>query len=73
MGKFEFDMADDISVIVQKDRGQKPVVRAINFHNPSKITTVTRTNKEGKKEYVECPFPVKDYNKGMGQDLEDGG
>lgn len=66
MGDSKFAMAGDISITVWRDRGKKPVVIASNYHNPTNITTVQRTNKEGKKEEVTCPYPVHDYNKYMG-------
>jgi hypothetical protein len=36
------------------------------MHNPRNETIVKRTNKEGKKEVVRCPYPVFNYNSKMG-------
>lgn len=36
------------------------------MHNASKVTTVKRTNRKGKKEEVPCPEAISDYNKYMG-------
>lgn len=52
----------DISFTVWKDRGTKPVMIVSTMHNPQVLTTVQRTNKQGKKC---CPITVFDYNKYM--------
>lgn len=66
MGDSDFVQSNDISIVKWRDRGSKPVVIISNFHNPSKMSHVTRTNKKGEQEIIQCPQVVKDYNKFMG-------
>ena len=65
-GESDFAMANEISVCKWKDRGKKSVVVSSNMHTPSETTFVKRTNKEGRKEDVQCPKSISEYNKYMG-------
>lgn len=66
LGEFRHAMTGDISLILWKDRGQKPVSIVSSMHNPDDKTTVKRTNREGVKEEIPCPKSVFDYNDNMG-------
>lgn len=66
MGQSDFAVADEISVYKWKDRGVKSVMVASNMHNATEMDTVLRTNKNGKKETVQCPKSIADYNRFMG-------
>lgn len=66
MGEIDFATAGEISVSKWKARGSKCVLVASNMHNPVEGTFVSRKNKEGEKEQVQCPKSIHDYNKYMG-------
>lgn len=65
-GDFDSVMDGSISVTKWRDRGKKCVLMASNMHNPADLTSVSRTNKEGRKEDIRCPKSIADYNKYMG-------
>ena len=65
-GESDGIIADNISISKWKDRGRKSVCIVSTMHNPLKITQVRRTQKDGKKNLVNCPEAVADYNKYMG-------
>lgn len=66
LGESDFAMCGDISVTKWRDRGKKAVLVGSNMHKPSDKTTVNRKNKAGKKEVVDCPQSIADYNTYMG-------
>lgn len=66
IGEYDYASSEDISVSKWKDRGKKSVVVVSTFHDPQITTTIYRTNKEGKKEAVNCPTSISDYNQNMG-------
>lgn len=65
-GDFDSVMDGSVSITKWKDRGKKCVLMASNMHNPAAITSVLRTNREGRKEQVKCPKSIADYNIYMG-------
>lgn len=66
IGDSDFAQAGDISVVKWKDRGKKSVNVVSNMHNPTKFTTVKRTNKTGERQEIKCPESIAAYNKYMG-------
>lgn len=65
-GDFDSVMDGSISITKWKDRGRNCVLMASNMHNPAAITSVMRTNREGRKEEVKRPKAIADYNTYMG-------
>lgn len=62
-GKIDYKLSDtDIAVFKWQDN--KPVNLISNFRDDE--TTVTRTQKDGRKTHVPCPMAMADYNKNMG-------
>ena len=47
-----------------KDR--KGIYFLSNYHNVTDVMSVGRRNKDGSREEITCPKPVKDYNENMG-------
>lgn len=64
--EIDYASSGDISFIRWSDKGKKPVAVLSSMHKASAVSSVRRTNKEGKKEEVPCPLAIADYNKYMG-------
>ncbi|KAL3268689.1 hypothetical protein HHI36_007792 [Cryptolaemus montrouzieri] len=64
-GEYEYARSGDISAFKWKDRGKKSAIVASSFHDASASVKVTRNNKNGQKEHVNCPESISDYNKYM--------
>ena len=64
-GKSDWRVSKD-GLVYMKWKDKKGVLFISNHHNPTKIESVGRKQKDGTIQDVNCPSLVKDYNANMG-------